>query len=223
MVSPLFFDELVWVGLLWLCLILLYGLWPCDRAATGQAPPRPAKPTSQRAQAPKPFPGLIHKPHCEVGAHAAEVNPHSPSAPPPRLIFSRGRRRTVAIPQHFCPAPDCSYYGWVGRGNLRANGHPGGSPWRQLQCGACRSYFPETQGTPLQGKHVAAERVVWAVGAVAVGQHGWWQECRELHQPGYEVLGPTSANYNAAVSADAVDPVSGAAPHRSYLCEIRKL
>src|SRR5262249_4307162 len=95
--------------------------------------------------------------------------PHSPSAPPPRLIFSRGRRRTVAIPQHFCPAPDCSYYGWVGRGNLRANGHPGGSPWRQLQCVACRSYFPETQGTPLQGQHVAGERGVWAVGAVAEG------------------------------------------------------
>lgn len=41
---------------------------------------------------------------------------------------------------------------------------------------------------------------------VAVGQHGWWQECGELNQPGYEVLGPTSANYNAAVSSDAVDP-----------------
>jgi anaerobic selenocysteine-containing dehydrogenase len=58
---------------------------------------------------------------------------------------------------------------------------------------------------------------------VAVGQHGWWQECRELNQPGYEVLGPTSANYNAAISSDAVDPVSGVPPHRSYLCEIRKL
>jgi hypothetical protein len=54
MVAPLVFDELVWVGLLWLCLILLYGLWPCDRAATGQAPPRPAKPTPKRAQALKP-------------------------------------------------------------------------------------------------------------------------------------------------------------------------
>ncbi len=58
---------------------------------------------------------------------------------------------------------------------------------------------------------------------VAVGQHGWWQECRELGQPGYAALGSASANYNAAVSSDTVDPVSGAPPHRSYLCEIRKL
>jgi IS1 family transposase/transposase-like protein len=169
MVSPLFFDALVWVGLLWLCFIFFYGLRPYDRAATGPAPPRPAKPTPQRSQALKPFPGLIHKPHCEACAQAAEVSPHSPSAPPPRLIFTRGRRRTIALPQHFCPDPDCSYYGWVGRGNLRSNGHPGGNPWRQLQCIACRGYFQETQGTPLQGKQVSAERLVWAVGALAEG------------------------------------------------------
>jgi hypothetical protein len=41
MVAPLLFDELVWVGLLWLCLIFFYGLWPCDRAATGQPPAQP--------------------------------------------------------------------------------------------------------------------------------------------------------------------------------------
>jgi anaerobic selenocysteine-containing dehydrogenase len=58
---------------------------------------------------------------------------------------------------------------------------------------------------------------------VAVGQHSWWQECRELKRPGYAVLGPDSANYNAAISSDMADPASGAALHRSYLCEIRKL
>jgi IS1 family transposase/transposase-like protein len=169
MVSPLLVNELVWVGLLWLCLILLYGLWPGDRTATGQISPRPAKPTPKRAQAPQPFPGLLHKPHCEACAPDAAVSPHRASAPPPRLIFSRGRRRTIALSQHFCPDPDCAYYGWVDRGNLRSNGHPGGKPWRQLQCVACRGYFPETQGTPLQSKQVSAERVVWAMGAVAEG------------------------------------------------------
>jgi len=57
----------------------------------------------------------------------------------------------------------------VGRGNIRANGHPGGSPWRQLQCLACHTYFQETYGTPLHGKRGSPERLVWAVGALAGG------------------------------------------------------
>ncbi len=58
---------------------------------------------------------------------------------------------------------------------------------------------------------------------VVAGQHGWWQACRELGLPAYEAIGPDSANFNAAISSDAVDPVSGAPSHRSFLCEIRKL
>jgi anaerobic selenocysteine-containing dehydrogenase len=58
---------------------------------------------------------------------------------------------------------------------------------------------------------------------VVAAQHGWWQACPELGLPGYDPLGEDSANYNGAISADAVDPVSGAPPHRSYLCEVRKL
>ena len=58
---------------------------------------------------------------------------------------------------------------------------------------------------------------------VVSGQHGWWQECRELGLPGYEAVGPESASYNLAVGADATDPVSGAPSLRSYLCEVRKL
>jgi transposase-like protein/IS1 family transposase len=70
---------------------------------------------------------------------------------------------------HFCPNPHCAYHGWVERGNLRANGHPGGKPWRQLQCTACRRYFQETHGTLLRGKRVSLEMLVWAVGALAEG------------------------------------------------------
>jgi len=70
---------------------------------------------------------------------------------------------------HFCPNPDCAYRGWVGWGNLRANGHPNGGPWRQLYCTRCEGYFQETQGTPLHGKRVAPEKLVWAVGALAEG------------------------------------------------------
>jgi IS1 family transposase len=75
----------------------------------------------------------------------------------------------VDTSQHFCPHPDCAYQGWVGLGNLSANGHPSGGPWRQLHCTGCGGYFQETHGTPLHGKRVAPERLVWAVGALAEG------------------------------------------------------
>jgi IS1 family transposase len=75
----------------------------------------------------------------------------------------------VDTSQHFCPHPDCAYQGWVGLGNLRANGHPSGGPWRQLHCTACESYFLETHGTPFHGKRVAPDVLVWAVGALAEG------------------------------------------------------
>src|SRR5207302_8915750 len=70
---------------------------------------------------------------------------------------------------HFCPDPDCRYGGWLGLGNITSNGHPSGGPWRQLHCTACESYFLETHGTPLHGKRVSIELLVWAVGALAEG------------------------------------------------------
>jgi hypothetical protein len=38
------------------------------------------------------------------------------------MLFTRGRRRTVDTSGHFCPDQDCSYHGWLGRGNIRSNG-----------------------------------------------------------------------------------------------------
>jgi IS1 family transposase len=70
---------------------------------------------------------------------------------------------------HFCPHPHCAYRGWVGLGNISANGHPNSGPWRQLHCTGCGGYFQETHGTPLHGKRVAPEKLVWAVGALAEG------------------------------------------------------
>ncbi len=71
--------------------------------------------------------------------------------------------------QQFCPNANCDYRGWVDWGNLRANGHPSGGPWRQFYCTACEGYFLETHGTPLHGKRVAPDLLVWAVGALAEG------------------------------------------------------
>jgi anaerobic selenocysteine-containing dehydrogenase len=57
---------------------------------------------------------------------------------------------------------------------------------------------------------------------VVVGEHGWWQGCAELGAPGYDPFGPMGANYNSLIGTAALDPVSGTASHRAYLCEIRR-
>jgi hypothetical protein len=74
------------------------------------------------------------------------------------------RPRTVDTSQHFCPHGGCRYRGWLGRGNLRANGHPHGGSWRQFQYTACEGYFPEHHGTIFHGKQVAVE---WSVHVLA--------------------------------------------------------
>jgi len=168
MISDLLFYKLLLVGLFWLC-ILLHVVWPYDRAASYPPIPQPTLPPRKRSKAPKLFAGLIHKPLCDACEHAVEARPQAPGAPPPLLTFTRGRKRTINTARQFCPDQDCSYYGWTRRGNIRSNGHPGGKPWRQFECVACDGSFQETQGTPLHGKRVVPERLVWAVGALAEG------------------------------------------------------
>ena len=83
--------------------------------------------------------------------------------------MTRGRRRAVDSSHHFCPNSDCAYHGGVGWGNLRANGHPNGGPWRQFQCTACEGYFPEHHGTIFHGKQVAVELIVHVLACLAEG------------------------------------------------------
>jgi hypothetical protein len=142
MVSPLFFYQLALITLVWLC-FMLYWMWPREPAACLPMP-EPLLPLPKRKREPKPFAGLTTKPSCDACAHATDSRPKVPSAAPPRIVPSRGRRRQVDTSTHFCPNPDCTYRGWVGWGNLRANGHPSGGPWRQLLCVVCRRYFLET-------------------------------------------------------------------------------
>jgi IS1 family transposase/transposase-like protein len=85
------------------------------------------------------------------------------------ITFTRGRRRSVDTHAHFCPAPDCSYRGWLDRGNIRANGHPGSQAWRQLQCVSCRGYFYETHGTLFHGKRASSELIVRVIACLAEG------------------------------------------------------
>ena len=72
-------------------------------------------------------------------------------------------------PGTFCPHSDCDYRGWLGLGNLRANGHPSGGPWRQFHCTACKGYFLETHGTIFHGKQAAVELIVRVVACLAEG------------------------------------------------------
>jgi hypothetical protein len=57
----------------------------------------------------------------------------------------------------------------LGLGNLRANGHPNGGPWRQLHCLGCHGYFPEHHGTIFHGKRVTAELLVRVLACLAEG------------------------------------------------------
>jgi hypothetical protein len=70
---------------------------------------------------------------------------------------------------HFCPHAGCDYRGWLGLGNIRANGHPSGGPWRQFPCRSCEGYFLETHGTIFHGKQVAVELIVRVLGCLAEG------------------------------------------------------
>jgi hypothetical protein len=168
MVSHLFFYQLVLIALVWLC-VMLHWAWPSDPAAACPTTREPTPPRSKRHRAPTPFVGLTTKPHCDACEQAHEHVPQPPGCPPPRIVSTRGRPRQVDTSSHFCPQPPCASRGWVGLGNSSANGHPNGGPWRQLHCTSCGGYFQETHGTPLHGKRVAPEKLVWAVGALAEG------------------------------------------------------
>jgi hypothetical protein len=168
MVSHLFFYQLTLIALVWLCL-MLHWVWPSDSAAACPTPLAPPPPRPTRHRVPQPFKGFIKKPPCDACAHATAPRPPAPSVPPPRMVPTRGRRRQVDTSTHFCPNPDWAYRGWVGWGNLRANGHPNGGPWRQLLGVACRRYFLETLGTILPGKRASVELVVRVIACLAEG------------------------------------------------------
>jgi len=79
------------------------------------------------------------------------------------------RPRVVDTSRHFCPHAGCRYRGWLGLGNLRANGYPNGGPWGQFHCTSCKGYFPEHHGTLLHGKQVAVELIVRVLACLAEG------------------------------------------------------
>src|SRR5262245_17015721 len=168
MVPTLFFYHLGFVALVCVFL-LLCSLGPNHAAARRQPMVPPKPPRRARSKEPKPFTGLTQRPPCALCEHEA-AHPHVPPPAPPEPMPSTHRRpRTVETSQHFCPHGGCRYRGWLGRGNLRANGHPNGGPWRQFQCTACEGYFPEHHGTIFHGKQVAVELIVRVLACLAEG------------------------------------------------------
>jgi len=144
-------------------MLLIARFWRVDKPAP--AVPKPPR----RKREPKPFAGYIQKPECEWCEQGSVRHLPAPSVPPSRMRFTRGRRRQVDTSDHFCPDVTCSYHGWIGRGNIRANGHPNGRRWRQLHCLGCHGYFLETHDTPFHAKQVDPDKLVWAITALAEG------------------------------------------------------
>ena len=168
MVPTLFFYQLGLVALMYVFLMLCW-LWP-NAAAAPRQPIAPSKsPRRQRCHEPKPFTGLPQRPHCAWCEQDAARPPALPPTPPEPRPPSHRRPHTVDTSRHFCPHRGCRYRGWLGLGNLRANGHPSGGPWRQFHCTSCQGYFLETHGTLFHGKQAAVERIVHVLACLAEG------------------------------------------------------
>lgn len=131
MTSNPWFYQLLMAALVLVCLII--HIWWPDPLRAIPPPVKPIKPRRKRSKEPKPFAGYLQQPLCEACEHGADRRLKAPGSPPPIIRFNRGRKRTIDTSGYFCLDPDCSYRGWLGRGNTRANGHPGGQPWRQFQ------------------------------------------------------------------------------------------
>ena len=171
MIPPLFFYQLAILGLLWLC-VMLHLAWPSPGPVSSRWPVAPETPVTsrrKRSNEPTPFVGLTYKPPCALCAREASHPTPPPPVRPAPMSPTKRRPREVDTSRHFCPHATCDYRGWVGLGNLRANGHPSGGPWRQFHCTSCEGYFLETHGTIFHGKRVAVELIVRVLACLAEG------------------------------------------------------
>jgi hypothetical protein len=164
------YYQLAIVGLLWLCIMLHY-VWPSRGAVSPQPSVQPAPPQVKRKRSdePRPFAGLTQRPHGALCEHDANHPEPQPPRRPDPMTQSNRRPCTIDPSMHFCPHAGCDYQGWLGLGNLRANGHPSGGLWRQLYCRACHGYFLETHGTIFHGKRQSVELLVRVLACLAEG------------------------------------------------------
>jgi len=115
-----------------------------------------------------PHHGRTCKPECPACLNEGHVV-EPPPRPTPRVKKKAGRPRTVATDWHFCPNRACSHYGWVGLGNIVANGHPNGGRWRQLHCTVCGAYFAESTATIFYRSRLSPDLLGQIITALAEG------------------------------------------------------
>jgi hypothetical protein len=106
MPSDLTFYPLAWIFLI-MVILLFRQLWRDDTLTAAASKPPSVK------RAPQPFAGLSRKPDCALCHQQVRSQPLASSAPPPRMLFTRGCRRHVDTSGHFCPQAACAYHGWV--------------------------------------------------------------------------------------------------------------
>jgi IS1 family transposase len=170
MVSHHFVYQLVLCALLWLFILFhLTRPKPGVSAPVTPAEPESLTPKGHRSHEPKPFEGLTQKPYCALCEHETGESPPVTVVRPDPMPLTNRRPRKIDTAMHFCPHTRCDYRGWLGLGNLRANGHPSGGPWRQFHCTACNGYFLETHGTLFHGKQAAVELIVRVLACLAEG------------------------------------------------------
>src|SRR5215468_1532796 len=129
----------------------------------------PIKANRPRSNEPQPFHGLTKKPHCALCTREAAPPKAPPPVPPAPMAPTHRRPRVVDTSRHGCPHNDCDSRGWLGRGNLRATGHPRGGPWRPCHCTACNGDLLETHGTICHGTQAAVELLVRVLACLAEG------------------------------------------------------
>jgi anaerobic selenocysteine-containing dehydrogenase len=55
---------------------------------------------------------------------------------------------------------------------------------------------------------------------VVCAQYGWWQANEALNLPAHAPLSMQGSNFNLLIDDQDLDPISGSAPHRSYVCDV---
>jgi IS1 family transposase len=167
-IRVLLLTVLVWH--LAVCWCLFGRDWPGWKRLRGWRKPKRRKRRPKLYKKPKPFEGLTQKPVCEacLAEADAKVSAQRREAPP-RIERDRGRRPSVDTSIHFCCEEKCVYHGWLGRGNIIANGHPSGGRWRQLKCVVCGKHFQETIGTVFYGSSVPAEDIMHGIALLCEG------------------------------------------------------
>jgi hypothetical protein len=152
------------------CWCLLIRDWPGWQRLGRWKRPKRRRRRPKPYEKPKLFEGLTRKPvWAACAAEEAGEREKGRREPPPRIERARGRRPEIDTSAHFCPGEGCTYHGWLDRGNIVSNGHPGGGPWRQLYCVVCGKYFQETLGTIFYGSSVPADDTIRAVLALSQG------------------------------------------------------